>query len=49
VTEEEPRYAVVITKYDPDTGDFKNIDATEKEERLLVPRIGAAEPSLSRK
>jgi hypothetical protein len=36
VTEEEPRYAVVITKYDPDTGDFKNIDATEKEEKKVI-------------
>ncbi|KAF2873443.1 hypothetical protein BDV95DRAFT_604950 [Massariosphaeria phaeospora] len=35
---EEPRYPIVISKWDPDSGDFKVVDATKKEEKEVGPQ-----------
>jgi hypothetical protein len=34
--EAEPRYPVIISKYDPDTGDFKDTDATKKDDHKKI-------------
>ncbi|KAI5378807.1 hypothetical protein J4E82_002258 [Alternaria postmessia] len=34
--EKEPRYVVVVSRWDPDLGDFTNIDATKKEEKKAI-------------
>ncbi|KAF2645288.1 P-loop containing nucleoside triphosphate hydrolase protein [Massarina eburnea CBS 473.64] len=34
--EDEPRYKIIISKYDPEQGDFQDIDMTKKEEKKKI-------------
>ncbi|KNG47000.1 aaa family atpase [Stemphylium lycopersici] len=35
-TDDEPRYTVIVSRWDPETGDFKNVEATKKEEKKAI-------------